>query len=52
MVYHGSDKNYREIADLEYDTIFLEALQSQKIEVICNHFSSLDASIMRVTMMD
>ncbi len=51
-IYAGPDKVYRKIADLEYDEVFLEALQSSGMKSLCNDFVGEEISIMRVTMMD
>jgi len=52
MGYRGPHVAYRKIADLEYDEVFLEKLQSQWIKDICAKFLGEVTSIMRVTMMD
>lgn len=52
MGYRGPDVAYRKIADLEYDDVFLEKLQSQWIKDICAMFLGDVSSVMRVTMMD
>ena len=50
--YRGPDVAYRKIADLEYDNIFLEKLQSPWIREICGRFLGPVTSVMRVTMMN
>jgi phytanoyl-CoA hydroxylase len=52
MGYRGPNAAYRKIADLEYDDVFLEKLQSSWIRDICEIVLGPVTSIMRVTMMD
>lgn len=52
MRYGGPNVAYRKIADLEYDDVFLQKLQSSWIRTICSRLVGDVVSILRVTMMD
>lgn len=52
MGYRGPNVAYRKIADLEFDEVFLDKLQSRWVRDICARFLGPVTSVMRVTMMD
>ncbi len=50
--YQGPDKNYRKIADLEFDEVFLRQIKNQKIREITVNLLGETVSIMRLTVMN
>lgn len=50
--WQGPEVNYRKVADLEYDPVFLSALQCTELAEICTFLLGPQVSVMRVTMMD